>query len=109
MVLPFAPGGTADIIGRPLAQKLSNNLGQTVIVDNRGGAGGAVGADIVAKSAPDGYTLLLGSSGALTISPNFGTTPYDPMRDFSPIGVVATSQFVLVVHPSVQALSLIHI
>ena len=74
-----------------------------MVVDNKGGAGGVVGADLVAKSAPDGYTLLQGSSGALTISPNFGNVPYDAVRDFAPIGLVATSQFVLVVHPSVQA------
>jgi tripartite-type tricarboxylate transporter receptor subunit TctC len=105
MVVPFAPGGTADIIGRPLAQRLSEQFGQTVVIDNRGGAGGAVGADLVAKAAPDGYTLLLGSSGALTISPNFGNIPYDPIRDFTPIGLAATSQFILVVHPSVPATS----
>ncbi len=105
LVLPFAPGGTADIIGRPLAQKLSEQLGQSIVVDNRGGAGGVVGAAAVAQSAADGYTLLLGSSGALTISPNFGNIPYDAVRDFAPIGLVATSQFVLVVHPSVQATS----
>lgn len=105
MVVPFAPGGTADIIGRPLAQRLGEQLGQTVVIDNRGGAGGVVGADIVSKAAPDGYTLLLGSSGALTISPNFGNIPYDAIRDFTPIGLAATSQFILVVHPSVQATS----
>lgn len=105
LVLPFAPGGTADIIGRPLAQKLGELLGQSIVVDNRGGAGGVLGAASVAQSAPDGYTLLLGSSGALTISPNFGNIPYDAVRDFTPIGLVATSQFVLVVHPSVQATS----
>jgi tripartite-type tricarboxylate transporter receptor subunit TctC len=105
MVVPFAPGGTADIIARPLAQRLSEQLGQAVVIDNRGGAGGGVGADVAAKAAPDGYTLLLGSSGALTISPNFGSIPYDAIRDFTPIGLAATSQFILVVHPSVQATS----
>ncbi len=103
LVVPFAPGGTADIIGRPLAQRLGELLGQSVVLDNRGGAGGVVGASIAAKSAPDGYTLLLGSSGALTISPSLSKLGYDPAKDFAPIGIVATSQFILVVHPSVPA------
>lgn len=103
LVVPFAPGGTADIIGRPLAQRLGESLGQSVVLDNRGGAGGVVGASIAAKSAPDGYTLLLGSSGALTISPSLSKLGYDPTKDFAPIGIVATSQFILVVHPSVPA------
>jgi len=103
LVVPFAPGGTADIIGRPLAQRLGESLGQSVVLDHRGGAGGVVGASIAAKSAPDGYTLLLGSSGALTISPSLTKLAYDPTKDFAPIGIVATSQFILVVHPSVPA------
>lgn len=103
VVLPFAPGGTADIIGRPVAQKLGEALGQSVFVENRGGAGGVVGATLIAKSPPDGYNLLLGSSGALTISPSLIKLAYDPVNDFTPIGLVATSQFILVVHPSVPA------
>jgi tripartite-type tricarboxylate transporter receptor subunit TctC len=103
MIVPFAPGGTADLVGRPLAQKLGDVLGQTVIVDNRGGAGGVVGATLAAKSPADGYTVLLGSSGALTISPSLSKLTYDPTTDFAPIGMVAVSQFVLVVHPSVPA------
>ena len=74
-------------------------------MDNRGGAGGVVGAAVVAQASADGYTLLLGSSGALTISPNLGKIPYDPVTDFAPVGLVATSQFILVVHPSVAATS----
>ena len=105
LILPFAPGGTADIIGRPLAQRMTEQLGHPVIVDNRGGAGGVVGAAVVAQASADGYTLLLGSSGALTISPNLGKIPYDPVTDFAPVGLVATSQFILVVHPSVAATS----
>jgi tripartite-type tricarboxylate transporter receptor subunit TctC len=103
LIVPFAPGGTADIIGRPLAQRLGEVLGQSFVIDNRGGAGGVVGATLAAKSQPDGYTLLLGSSGALTISPNLSKLSYDPSTDFAPIGMVATSQFILVVHPSVPA------
>jgi tripartite-type tricarboxylate transporter receptor subunit TctC len=103
LVVPFAPGGTADIIGRPLAQRLGESLGQSVVIDNRGGAGGVLGASVAAKAAPDGYTLLLGSSGALTISPSLSKLAYDPTKDFAPVGIIATSQFILVVHPSVPA------
>jgi len=103
LVIPFAPGGTADIIGRPLAQKMAEAVGQPVVVENRGGAGGAVGAAIVASAAPDGYTLLLGVNGFLTILPGFTRLPYDPVTDFSPVATIASSQFVLVAHPSVPA------
>ena len=103
LIVPFPPGGTADIIGRPLAQRLRETLGQSVVVDNRGGAGGVVGTALVAKSPPDGYTLLLGANGSLTISPNLGKLPYDPLTELTPIGTVATGQFLLAVHPSVPA------
>ena len=106
LVIPFAPGGTADIIGRPLAQKIAEALGQPVVVENRGGAGGAVGAANVASSAPDGYALLLGVNGFLTILPGFTRLSYDPVADFSPIATIASSQFVLVAHPSVPARNL---
>ncbi len=106
LVIPFAPGGTADIIGRPLAQKMAEALGQPVIVENRGGAGGAAGAANVASSAPDGYALLLGVNGFLTILPGFTELSYDPVADFSPIATIASSQFVLVAHPSVPARNL---
>jgi tripartite-type tricarboxylate transporter receptor subunit TctC len=105
LVLPFAPGGTADIVGRPLAQKLGEILGQIVVVDNRSGAGGVVGAAFVAKSPADGYTLLLGVNGFLTVTPSLTRLPYDAINDFAPIGLVATPQFVLVLHPSVPARS----
>ena len=91
LVIPFAPGGTADIIGRPLAQKMAEAVGQPVVVENRGGAGGAVGAAIVASAAPDGYTLLLGVNGFLTILPGFTRLPYDPVTDFSPVATIASS------------------
>ena len=103
LVIPFAPGGTADIIGRPLAQKMSAVLGQAVVVENRGGAGGAVGATSVVAASPDGYTLLLGVNGFLTILPGFAKLAYDPLTDFAPIATVASSQFVLVAHPAVPA------
>jgi len=105
LVVNFAPGGTGDIITRALGGKLSEQLRQPVIVDNRGGAGGVVGANIVANSPADGYTLLLGSNGALTIAPSLGKLPYDPVRDFTPVSLAALSQFVLVTHPSVAVQS----
>jgi tripartite-type tricarboxylate transporter receptor subunit TctC len=101
MIVPFAPGGTADIIARPLALKLGEILHQSIVVMNHGGAGGALAAGMVASARNDGYTLLLGSNGALTISQHLGTLPYDPVKDFAPVGMVATSQFILVTHPSV--------
>jgi tripartite-type tricarboxylate transporter receptor subunit TctC len=96
MIVPFAPGGTADLIARPLALKLGELLGESIVVINRGGAGGVVGASLVAQAQPDGYTILLGSNGALTISQHLGPVPYDTVKDFSPVGIAATSQFVLV-------------
>jgi tripartite-type tricarboxylate transporter receptor subunit TctC len=105
MVLPFAAGGTADIVGRPLAQKMSESLGQNVIIDNRGGAGGTVAAVMVAKAAADGYTLLLASSGAITVLPNFTKVPYDPLSDFAAVGQVVSGQLILLVHPMVPARS----
>jgi len=105
-VVPFAPGGGTDILARLLAQRLSEFLAQPVVVDNRGGAGGVIGADLVAKSPADGYTLMLGSPGPLTINPNLlPRLPYDPHRDFAPVTLATISAFVLVVHPSLPARS----
>ncbi|MBY0265957.1 MAG: tripartite tricarboxylate transporter substrate binding protein [Burkholderiales bacterium] len=101
IVVPFAPGGANDVIARVVAQRLVEPLGQQVLVDNRGGAGGAIGADLVAKSQPDGYTLLLANPGPNAINPALQPkTPYDPVRDFSMITLMAVSPQVLVVHPS---------
>ncbi len=101
IVVPFAPGGANDVIARVVAQRLTEPLGQQVLVDNRGGAGGAIGADLVAKSQPDGYTLLLANPGPNAINPVLQPkTPYDPIRDFSMITLMAVSPQVLVVHPS---------
>jgi tripartite-type tricarboxylate transporter receptor subunit TctC len=106
LVVPFAPGGGTDITARAVAQKLSIALGQSFIVDNRGGAGGVIGADTVAKATPDGYTLVLGSPGPLTINPNLqGKMPYDTLKDFSPIGLMTVSPFMLVVHPGLPVSS----
>jgi tripartite-type tricarboxylate transporter receptor subunit TctC len=105
LVVPFPPGGGTDLVGRAIAQGLTERLGQTVIVDNRAGAGGVIGADHVAKSAPDGYTIVMGTPGPLTINPNLRKVPYDPAGDFAPISLATISPFVLVVHPSVPARS----
>jgi tripartite-type tricarboxylate transporter receptor subunit TctC len=107
LIVPFAAGGGTDLVGRTLAQRLTEALGQTVVVENRGGAGGVIGADAVAKSAPDGYTLVLGSPGPLTINPNLqAKMPYDTLRDFSPISLATISPFVLTVHPSLPVRNL---
>ena len=104
IVVPFAAGGPTDVLARVLAPKLSASLKRTVIVDNRVGATGAIGAAFVAKAAPDGDTLLLGTSSIMAASPNLSTKlPYDPVNDFVPVSLVALIENVLVVHPSVPA------
>jgi len=106
LIVPYPPGGGTDIIARPLAQKLTENLGQQVIVDNRGGAGGNIGMEFVAKSAPDGYTLVVGLTAQLAVNPSlFPKLPYDPLRDFAPITLLGDQPYLLVVHPSVPAQS----
>lgn len=103
IVVPFAPGGGADIIARILGQKMTESWGQQVVVDNRAGASGNIGAEIVAKSAPDGYTLLMPSS-SLAINPNvYKSVPYDAVRDFAPITEPGLLPNILVVHPSIPA------
>jgi len=106
IVVPFAPGGNIDITARTMAPGLTEVLGQPVIVDNRGGAGGRIGTTMVAKSPPDGYTLLLGASGTLTVQPAFYDEPgYHPLRDFTFTSPISFVPIVLVVHPSVPARS----
>src|SRR4029453_741725 len=106
IIVPYPAGGTSNILARSLGQKLSDSWGQPVVVENKPGANGNVGAEIVAKSPPDGYTLLLADIGSLTISPSvYPTLPFDPARDFAPISMVAYSPHILVVHPSVPASS----
>ena len=103
-IAPFPPGGTTDVLSRILAQKLSDSLGRQVVVDNRAGAGGNIGHEIAAKTAPDGYTLLMSSNAALVTNPHlYKRLGFDPLNDFSPISVVAKAGPVLVVHPSVPA------
>jgi tripartite-type tricarboxylate transporter receptor subunit TctC len=104
LVIPFAPGGSTSIVGRGIADKMSELLGEKVIVDNRPGAGGTVGTRAVAKSDPDGYTLVLGYTGTLAIGPSlFKKAGYDPRKDFAPIGVIGNAPNSLVVHPSFPA------
>ncbi|WP_421955686.1 Bug family tripartite tricarboxylate transporter substrate binding protein [Polaromonas sp.] len=107
LVVPYPPGGSSDIIARAIAQPLSDALRQPVIVDNKAGANGNLGADFVAKSAPDGYTLLLCDTGALAISPSVYTKlGFDPSRDLHGMTMLAYSPHLLVVHPSVPASNL---
>lgn len=104
LVVPFVAGGASDILARAIGQGLSDELGQPVVVDNRAGAGGNLGSDHVAKSAPDGYTLVLASVGTHAINSSlYKKMPYDPVKDFTPIALFATVPTVLVVNPQVKA------
>jgi tripartite-type tricarboxylate transporter receptor subunit TctC len=106
LVSPFAPGGGADIVARTIGQKLQATWGQPLVIDNRGGAGGVVGTEIVARAAPDGYTLLLGTNGGLIINSLIQTRlPYDPFRDFTPISRIVINPQLLVLAPAVPASS----
>jgi len=104
IIVPYPPGGTSDILARALSPGLQAALGQAIVVENKPGATGNVGADFVAKSPPDGYTLMLADIGSLAISPSvFASLPFDPVKDFAPVIMVAYSPHLLVVHPSVTA------
>jgi len=104
LIVPFAPGGGNDTIARLVGDKLGAELGQPVVIDNRPGAGGVVGAEAAARAAPDGYTLFLGGVGSHAINPNLHAhLSYDPIKDFAPITLVASAPLILVVHPSVPA------
>lgn len=101
MIVAFAPGGGSDIMGRILAQALSQKIGHNVIVDNRAGAGGSIGTEVAVRAAPDGYTLQLASTSEVSINRSLYTKlSYDPLKDLAPIGAVASTPLVLVVHPS---------
>ena len=107
LIAPFSAGGALDLIARGVGQKLAESMGQPVLVENRAGASGAIGSDAVAKSAPDGYTLLLGATTTHGINPALNPkVPYDPVKDFTPICLVATIPHILVVNPAVPASSL---
>jgi tripartite-type tricarboxylate transporter receptor subunit TctC len=105
LVVPYPPGGGTDIVARAVGQKLAEAWKQSVVIDNRGGASGNIGAELVARAVPDGYTLLIAIS-AFAVNPSiFKRLPWDPVRDFAPVSKVGTSAYILVIHPSVQASS----
>ena len=103
VVVPWPAGQATDTVARVVTEKMSATLGQPLVIENRGGAGGTIGTEYAARSAPDGYTILAGSSGPISISPRVQKVPYDPERDFEPICLMASSTYVLVAHPSVAA------
>ena len=99
-VSPYPPGGANDILARIIGQKLGESLGQQIVIENRGGATGNIGAEFVAKAAPDGYTILMGQASNLTINVSLMKMPYDPVKDLAPVTLVATTPNLLVVHPT---------
>lgn len=104
LVVPYAAGGGNDAMGRIVADKMSRTLGQQVVVENRGGAGGSIATRQVAKAAPDGYTLVLGGTGTLAVNPSlYESVGYDPRKDFAPVGMIGTGALVVLVHPGVPA------
>ena len=104
IIVPFAPGGNVDITARLVAPGLSEALGHPVVVENKPGAGGTIGADLVAKSQPDGYTLLMGSNSTFSVAPSlYPKNPYDPLKDFAPVIMIASAPFVLVTNPASSA------
>jgi tripartite-type tricarboxylate transporter receptor subunit TctC len=104
LVVPFAPGGNADIVGRLVGERMSNTLGQPVVVDNRGGAGGSIGAEAVARATPDGYMLLVGSNGPLTVNPFLqAKLAYDPLKDFAPIALTSYVPHAIILGNKVEA------
>ncbi|TAJ89115.1 MAG: tripartite tricarboxylate transporter substrate binding protein [Reyranella sp.] len=107
LVVPYAPGGGADSVARIVAKKVSENIGQPIVIENKGGAGSIVGTDLVAKAEPDGYTLLLGQSGPISINPAvYKTLPYDPVKDFAPITMTTAYPYILVVNSEAPAKTL---
>ena len=106
VIIPFTAGGGADIFARLVGRKLQESLGQSFVADNRAGAAGIIGCELVAHAPPDGYTLLMGTTGTHTTNPAvYAKLPYDPLKDFAPISLVADSPFVLLVHPSLPVKS----
>src|SRR5476649_2032554 len=104
LIVPFAPGGNADIVGRIVGERISNVLGQPVVVDNKGGAGGSIGAEAVARATPDGYTLLVGSNGPLTVNPFVqAKLPYDPLKGFAPVALTSYVPHAIILSNKVEA------
>jgi len=101
LILPYAPGGATDLIGRPWADKLSQAFGQQFVIENRGGASGIIGTEAAAKATPDGYTLLLTPNAPLSVQPTLRKTPYDPVKNFTPVGRVGDLISGFVIHPAV--------
>ncbi|MBI3053291.1 MAG: tripartite tricarboxylate transporter substrate binding protein [Betaproteobacteria bacterium] len=106
LIVPYPAGGGSDLLARPLAQSLTETFGQQVIVENRGGAGGNLGMELVAKSPPDGYTLVLGLTAQYAVNPSlYSKLPYDPVKDFAPVALLVRNPYVLSVHPSLPVRS----
>src|SRR6476660_4166005 len=104
VIVPFAAGGNADIVGRLIGERISSAVGQPVVVDNRGGAGGSIGAEAVARATPDGYTLLVGSNGPLTVNPFIqAKLGYDPLKDFDAVALTSYVPHAIVLNPGVAA------
>jgi len=107
LIVPFAPGGNADIVGRIVGERISSAVGQPVVVDNRGGAGGSIGAEVVARATPDGYTLFVGSNGPLTVNPFVqAKLGYDPLKDFAPIALTSYVPHVIILNNAVESKTL---
>jgi len=107
LLVPFPPGGSTDIVARIVAQKLSERLGQSIVIENRGGAGGTLGTAVVARAAPDGYTLTVGSTSTHVVAPSVYTRlDYDPVKDFAPVSLMAVSPYLLVVNPALPVKNL---
>jgi tripartite-type tricarboxylate transporter receptor subunit TctC len=104
LVVPYAAGGGNDAMARIVADRMSKSLGQQIVIENRGGAGGTIATRAVAKAAPDGYTLVIGGTGTFAVNPTlYANVGYDPRKDFAPVGLIATSALVVLVHPAVEA------
>src|SRR5207244_7714086 len=101
LIVPYSAGGSADSVARVIAKRVGESVGQTIVVENRGGAGAIIGTDLVNKSEPDGYTLLLGQSGPISINPAvYKQLPYDPLKGFSPISMTTAYPYIMVVNPA---------